>query len=73
MQVKGGKVVSILFAPRTAWSALNAFTTALGPRAKSNPQEHARLTMRVGALVDDAAGVRAFAVAADGAEPTTAA
>lgn len=62
------------FAPRTAWSVLNAFTTALGPRAKSNPQEHARMTMRVGALVDTAAGIKTFALpAAEEAGPTTAA
>jgi hypothetical protein len=64
------------FAPRTAWSMFNAFTTALGPRATTNPQEHARLTMQVGALVDAAAGIKPFALAApatESAEPTTAA
>jgi hypothetical protein len=64
------------FAPRTAWSMFNAFTTVLGPRAESNPQEHARLTMSVGALVDAAAGIKAYAEsapAAESGEPTTAA
>jgi hypothetical protein len=64
------------FARRTAWSLFNAFTSALGPRAKTNPQDHARLTMRVGAIVDTAAGIKAFALPAhaeDGAEPVTAA
>lgn len=42
------------FRPRTGWSLFNAFTTALGPRAKSNPQRHAALTMRLGALLDPA-------------------
>lgn len=48
------------FAARTAWSLLNAFTTALGGRAKSNPQGYAAVTMRLGALIDHAAGVRPF-------------
>jgi hypothetical protein len=52
----------------------NAFTTALGPRAASNPQEHARITMQVGALVDAAAGIKPFALATpatESAEPAT--
>jgi len=49
------------FEPRTAWSLLQAFTTALGPRARSNPQEYSRITMRLGGLIDDAVGLKPFA------------
>ena len=52
------------FRPRTGWSLLNAFTTALGGRAKSNPQEYARTTMRLGGMIDEAAGIKAFALPA---------
>jgi hypothetical protein len=38
------------FEERTAWSLYNAFTHVLGPRAKSNPQQHAALTIRLGGL-----------------------
>jgi hypothetical protein len=38
------------FQPRTAWSLHNAFTWALGPRAKSNAQQHAALTIRLAGL-----------------------
>jgi hypothetical protein len=51
------------FEPRTAWSLLNAFTTALAPKSKSAPQEYARITMRLGGLIDDAAGLKPFALA----------
>jgi hypothetical protein len=62
------------FAPRTGWSLLNAFTTVLGPRAKSNPQEHARITMRLGGLIDAAVGIKPFALPAhEDAVPTPAA
>jgi len=64
------------FGPRTAWSLLNAFTTALGGRAKSNPQEYARTTMRLGGMIDEAAGLKPFALPAhetSGEVPTTAA
>jgi hypothetical protein len=50
------------FAPRTAWSLMNAFTTALASRANSNPQEYSRTTMRIGGLVDQAVGITAFVV-----------
>lgn len=62
------------FAPRTGWSLLNAFTTVLGPRAKSNPQEHARITMRLGGLIDGAVGIKPFALPAhEETVPTSAA
>jgi hypothetical protein len=35
------------FRPRTAWSLLNAFTTALGDRAKADPHKFAVQTMRL--------------------------
>src|SRR5262249_12084755 len=63
------------FEPRTAWSMFNAFTTALGPRATTNPQEHARLTMQLGGLVDAAAGIKPFVPpvpATEGAQLSTA-
>lgn len=50
------------FSARTAWSLLNAFTTALGGRAKSNPQAYAAVTMRLGGLIDQAADIRPFAL-----------
>ena len=52
------------FKPRSAWSLLNAFTTAISSRAKSNPQEYSRTTMRLGGLIDAALGLRAFALPA---------
>jgi hypothetical protein len=64
------------FRPRTGWSLFNAFTTALGPRAKTSPQDHARMTMRIGGMVDTLAGISPFAVAdadLDGVGPTLAA
>jgi hypothetical protein len=57
------------FATRDAWSLLNHFTTALGPRAKSNPQEHARITMRLNGLIDGFVGIAPFALPAP-ASPT---
>jgi hypothetical protein len=50
------------FEPRTAWSLLNAYTTVLAPRAKSNAQEYARQTMRLGGLIDSAVGIKPFVV-----------
>ena len=41
---------------KNAWRLFNAFTTALMPRAKSNPQHHAALTMKLGALLDNGNG-----------------
>lgn len=52
------------FASRDAWSLLNAFTTALGGRAKSNPQEHSRITMRLNGLIDGFVGIAPFALPA---------
>lgn len=37
------------FADRTYWSLFNAFTSALGDRAKANPHLYATLTMRLSA------------------------
>lgn len=56
------------FEPRTAWSLLNAFTSALAPRAQSSPQDYARITMRLGGLIDSAAGLKPFALAGNGVE-----
>ncbi len=52
------------FDQRDAWSLLNAFTTALGGRAKSNPQEHAHITMRLNGLLDGFIGIAPFALPA---------
>lgn len=41
------------FAPRTVFSLLNAFTSAMGPRARSNPQAYAAATMRLFGVLDD--------------------
>lgn len=46
------------FQPRTLWSLLNAFTTVLGERQKSNPQQFAHLTIRLQDLLSETAGVR---------------
>lgn len=40
-----------LFAPRSAWSLFNAFTSALGKLQESNPADLARRTMRLSALL----------------------
>lgn len=52
------------FEQMTAWRLLNAFTGALNSRAKSNPQEHARTTMRVNGLIDKTIGIAPFALPA---------
>ena len=39
------------FAERNAWSLFNAITFAIGKRAKTNPQTHAALTIKLGALL----------------------
>ena len=39
------------FSDRTAWSLFNAITLAIGNRAKTNPQVHAALTIKLGALL----------------------
>jgi hypothetical protein len=41
---------------KNAWRLFNAFTTALMPRAKSNPQQHAALTMKLGVLLENGNG-----------------
>jgi Domain of unknown function (DUF932) len=48
------------FQDRTAWSLLQAFTTILADRQKSNPQVHAALTMRLGGLFDETLGIKPF-------------
>jgi hypothetical protein len=50
------------FQDRTAWALLNAFTTILADRQKSNPQIHASLTMRLGGLFDEVLGIQPFAI-----------
>jgi GDP-D-mannose dehydratase len=40
------------FKPRNVFSLLNAFTSAMGPRAKTNPQVYAASTMRLFGLLD---------------------
>jgi hypothetical protein len=35
------------FEPRTVWSLFNAFTTVLGERQRTNPQQFASLTIRL--------------------------
>lgn len=54
------------FRERTLWSLFNAFTTVLGERAKSNPQQFASLTIRLQDLLD-----REVGIPADGAVPST--
>lgn len=39
------------FMPRTAWSLLNAFTSALKDRADKHPAQYATQTMRINALI----------------------
>ena len=51
------------FQDRTAWSLLNAFTTILADRQKSNAQAHASLTMRLGGLFDETFGIKPLALA----------
>jgi hypothetical protein len=38
------------FVERNAWSLYNAFTTAMGQRAKTNPVSHAQMTIALGGL-----------------------
>ena len=40
------------FADPTAWALFNAVTFAIGDRARTNPQMHAALTIRLGAMLD---------------------
>jgi hypothetical protein len=44
------------FLPRTLWSLLNAFTTALGGVHTANPQRFCALTMKLQGFLGDAAG-----------------
>jgi hypothetical protein len=39
------------FRPRVRWSLFNAFTTILAARQKTNPQQFASLTIRLGGLL----------------------
>ncbi len=39
------------FSGRNAWSLFNSITYAIGDRARSNPQVHAALTIKLGALL----------------------
>lgn len=48
------------FTGKNLWSLLNAFTHVLNARARTNPQQHAGITMRLGGLLDDAAGLKPF-------------
>jgi hypothetical protein len=41
------------FSDRTSWSLFNAVTFALGDRARTSPQMHAALTIKLGALLAD--------------------
>ena len=41
------------FEPRTLWSLANAFTTVLGERHKSNPQQFANLTIGLQAFLEN--------------------
>ena len=50
------------FQHRTAWSLLNAFTSILAERLKSNAQVHASLTIGLGELFDAEFGVEPFAI-----------
>jgi hypothetical protein len=62
------------FQERTAWSWLNACTTILADRQKSNPQAHAALTMALGAFIDEHLGIPSFVPAGndgDSAEGVT--
>jgi len=45
------------FRPRTVWSLLNAFTTVLGERRQSNPQQFAALTIRLQELLGEKVGI----------------
>jgi hypothetical protein len=52
------------FQPRTLWSLLNAFTTILGERHQSNPQQFASLTIGLQAFLEDSASQIAYPQAA---------
>lgn len=42
------------FRDRSLWSLLNAFTTAMGDRVKTNPQQYAHTTIQLNSLLDQA-------------------
>ena len=46
------------FQPRTLWSLFNAYTSALGERAKTAPQQYAALTMRLSGMLGEVAGFK---------------
>jgi hypothetical protein len=50
------------FEERSAWSLLNAYTTTLGPRLKSNAQAYAEQTLALGGLFDETLGIQPFVV-----------
>ena len=61
------------FQDRTAWSLLNAMTTILADRQKTNAQAHASQTMRLGGLFDEVFGIKPFTVEVVGTDvPQTA-
>jgi hypothetical protein len=49
------------FQPRTAWSLVNAFTSALRERSVKQPQDYAHQTMRLNGLLDTSAAHFALA------------
>lgn len=49
------------FRERTAWSLLNAFTTAMADRLQLNPQQYAHSTIRLSDLLDKAVDVSSMA------------
>jgi Domain of unknown function (DUF932) len=53
------------FKPRTLWAIYNAFTSALAPRQKTNPQHFAALTIRLGGLMGGDGAALTPASAAD--------
>jgi uncharacterized membrane protein len=50
-----------VFQPRTAWSLVNAFTSALRDRSVKQPQDYAHQTMRLNGLLDTSAAHFALA------------
>jgi hypothetical protein len=56
------------FSNRSAWSLYNAFTTVMGPRARSNPQQFAAATIQLGGFFgNDGADLKPIATV-DGIE-----
>lgn len=52
------------FKPRTAWSLLNAFTSALKSRCEKHPAEYAAQTMRINSLIEQGAKHSLFMLSA---------